>query len=285
MSPPAVTVVIATYNWSNVLPYSIASVLDQTFTDFELLVIGDGCTDDSAHVVTAVDDPRVQWHNLDVHTGHQAGPNDEGIRLARGSVIAYLGHDDLWLPHHLETLVAVCRAGAPVALGKTLFVAPDGPAEVIPSRWWRYWPGDWIPPTAVVHLRALAAQVGSWRPPADTGVYAPEIDLWRRMAEVGGRPKLVPRLTNVKLPAQMRRGVYRERPNDEQSEWLARIQAADDPERSLAALAPRETPTALARALRGRVRLRTRLRPSRALPKTPAADRIQAAHRFMGLEE
>jgi len=42
---PRVTVIMATYNWATVLPYSIGSVLDQTFTDFELLVIGDGCTD------------------------------------------------------------------------------------------------------------------------------------------------------------------------------------------------------------------------------------------------
>src|ERR1041384_1641145 len=48
---PRVTVIIPPYNWSTVLPYSIGSVLDQTFTDFELLVIGDGCTDDSEAVV------------------------------------------------------------------------------------------------------------------------------------------------------------------------------------------------------------------------------------------
>ena len=68
---PRVTVVMATYNWATVLPYSIASILDQTFTDFELLVIGDGCTGDSAEVVAGFDDPRVQWHNLPSNAGHQ----------------------------------------------------------------------------------------------------------------------------------------------------------------------------------------------------------------------
>lgn len=47
MYSPHVTVIIATYNWSNVLPYAIGSVLGQTMQDFELLVVGDGCTDDS----------------------------------------------------------------------------------------------------------------------------------------------------------------------------------------------------------------------------------------------
>src|SRR5215210_8057805 len=99
--PPRVTVVIATYNWSTVLPYSIGSVLDQTFTDFELLVVGDGCTDDSERVVAEIRDPRVRWIDI-APTGHQSGPNNEGLRQARGELIAYLGHDDLWMPHHLE---------------------------------------------------------------------------------------------------------------------------------------------------------------------------------------
>ena len=92
---PSVTVIIPTYNWSNVLPYSIASVLRQTLSDFELLVIGDGCTDDSEAVVRRVDDPRVKWINLPKNTGHQSEPNNEGLRQARGQCIAYLGHDTI----------------------------------------------------------------------------------------------------------------------------------------------------------------------------------------------
>jgi len=72
---PRVTVIMATYNWSTVLPYSIGSVLDQTFTDWELLVVGDGCTDDSGRVVAAVGDARVRWIDLRPGTHHQYGPN------------------------------------------------------------------------------------------------------------------------------------------------------------------------------------------------------------------
>src|SRR6266513_1317224 len=114
---PAVTVIIPTYNWSSVLPYSIGSALRQSFTDFELLVVGDGCTDDSAAVVAATDDPRVRWINLPVNSGHQSAPNNEGLRQARGEIIAYLGHDDLWLPHHLQVLLSALDEGADVAYG------------------------------------------------------------------------------------------------------------------------------------------------------------------------
>jgi len=67
-----VTVLLPTYNWSNVLRYAIASVLRQTFTDFELLVIGDGCTDDSEAVTAEAGDPRVRWINLPANSGHQS---------------------------------------------------------------------------------------------------------------------------------------------------------------------------------------------------------------------
>ena len=125
---PRVTVVTATYNWAAVLPFCIASVRAQTFGDFQHLVVGDGCTDESAEVVVAAadGDPRIRWVNLASNTGHQWGPNNEGIRLADSDVIAYLGHDDLWLANHLENLVAALDAsGAGLVHSSTLFVHPS----------------------------------------------------------------------------------------------------------------------------------------------------------------
>jgi GT2 family glycosyltransferase len=82
---PRVTVIIPTYNWSSVLPYSIGSALRQSFTDLEVLVIGDGCSDDSEQVVAAIGDPRVRWINLPANSGHQSAPNNEGLLQAQGS--------------------------------------------------------------------------------------------------------------------------------------------------------------------------------------------------------
>lgn len=225
---PRVTVIIPTYNWSTVLPYSIASVIDQTMDDLELWVIGDGCTDDSEVVVRDIDDPRVRWHNLPSNTRSQAGPNNEGLRRARGEFVAYLGHDDLWLPRHLELLTVAVDAGAPFAFGRQLRVDPGRSPYVWPPAWWHYQTGEWISPSSVVHRPESATRVGGWRFPDVCGAVDPEADLWARCAERFGSPMAIDAVTSVKLPASLRQGVYRERPCDEQVAWLARIRAIPD---------------------------------------------------------
>jgi len=225
---PRVTVIIPTYNWSTVLPYSIASVLDQTMSDLELLVVGDGCTDDSEEVVRSIADPRIHWHNLPSNTRNQAGPNNEGLRRARGEFVAYLGHDDLWLPKHLELLTATVEAGAPFASGRQLRVDPGCPPYVWPPPEWYYEAGRWISPSSVVHRRESAARVGGWRFPSACGSLDPETDFWARCTERLGPPVVIDAVTSVKLPAVLRRGVYRERPCDEQLVWSTRIRAMVD---------------------------------------------------------
>jgi len=237
VATPRVTVIIATYNWSTVLPYSIGSVLRQTLSDFELLVIGDGCTDESGETVTRFDDPRVRWLNLSANTGHQCGPNNEGLRQARSNVIAYLGHDDLWLPRHLELLVTAIEAGADLACGITAMIAPSGSRTYAPnddpSRRSIVWD---LPPTGLVHRREPALEVGGWRHPSELPL-DPEIDLVARMRAAGSRLAFVPRLTAVKFPASLRRNVYQLRRADEQATWFARIgQEPDFEQRELAAL-------------------------------------------------
>jgi glycosyltransferase involved in cell wall biosynthesis len=222
-------VIIPTFNWSTVLPYSIASVLEQSWRDFELLVIGDGCTDDSELVVGefASTDERVRWLNLATTTGHQAGPNNEGLRHARGELIAYLGHDDLWLPRHLERLIGVIEGGATCARSAVLLVNPGHAPFVFPSA------GQdqvWVPPTSLMVKAEALADIGGWRFPTQTGNLDPESELTVRIAERFGPPVLQPTVTAIKLPASYRRDVYRTRPCHEQVLWLERIRNAADPE-------------------------------------------------------
>lgn len=217
--PPRVTVIIATYNWSTVLPYSVGSVLAQTFSDFELLVVGDGCTDDSESVVRAIGDRRVRWINI-ARTGHQFGPNNEGLRQARGEFIAYLGHDDLWLPHRLQSGVAALDAGADLAHSLLLLVPPQGEPKIST-------PPPALAPSAVMHRRRVTEEIGGWRDFRELRV-PPDFDLWLRAAAAGFRFQFVPRLTGVKFSAGARRNVYGERPSHEQAAWSARIRNEPD---------------------------------------------------------
>jgi len=283
---PRVTVVLPTYNWATVLPFSIGSVLDQTFGDFELLVVGDCCTDESEAVVGAVRDERVRWINLPARVGHQAGPNNEGLRQARGEIVAYLGHDDLWLPRHLELLLESERA---FAHGHVVFVMPDEPPTITPARDWSYTHGAWIPPTSVVHRRDAALGVGGWRLPRVTGSLDPEADLWARIAERHGPPALEALATSVKLPAAHRRDVYRDRPHREQSAWLRRIREAGDPERELLAAyadmpvpPPRPVPGIPTRVVR---KLRRRFPRILGAPPGTAQDRYRRTRSFKGLDD
>ena len=219
---PRVTVIVPTYNWSTVLPYSIGSVLRQSFTDFEVLVVGDGCTDDSEQVVTAITDPRVRWINLPVNDGHQSAANNEGLRQSRGSIIAYLGHDDLWLPHHLEMMVTAIDSGTDVANSIVHMIGAEG--NILPPAGGiqRYQPGQWMPPTGVAHRRIATEIVGGWQNYRNLSM-DPECDLWLRMYRAGLIFQSVHRLTVVKFPAAYRKDCYKRRSSDEQQQWTDRI--------------------------------------------------------------
>lgn len=284
---PRVTVIMATHNWATVLPYSIGSALGQTFTDFELLVMGDGCTDHSEQVVNAMSDPRVSWCGLTPRCGHQSGPNNEGIRRAKGDVIAYLGHDDLWLPNHLQTLVSAIDGGACLVFGTTLMVDPRRRPETWPPREWAYTPGEWIPPTTVAHDRSVLEAIGGWRHPRETGALDSESDLWLRVSEHCGPPQRQAELTSVKLPASVRKGVYRKRPHHEQAYWCRRIQAGDALDR---AQGPWRTRAGtLTQVFRTRLQLRTRLRRLGLMHTSPepttGEDRWRANARYKGAPE
>lgn len=281
---PRVSVIVATYDWSSVLPFSIGSVLRQAYADFEVLVVGDGCTDDSAQVVAALGDRRVRWVNLPVNSGHQSAPNNEGLRLASGDVIAYLGHDDLWLPHHLECCVrALDESGADLAHTLVGCVAPEGgpvqPSLPRPGR------GLYSPPSGMTHRRELTTRIGGWRDYRELRT-TPDVELWRRAAAAGCRFSFVPRLTALKFPASWRAGVYQQRPSHEQAAWLARIDREPDLEaRELAGVVVADRPNAVSyRALAGYFLRETfrRLRRPPVLPWRRGAT-IDAIRAYKGL--
>src|SRR5690349_16219408 len=99
--PPAVSVIVATRNYGRYLAGGVRSVLDQTFTDLEVIVIDDGSTDDTPAVVGPfLADPRVRYHRTD-GLGQSRAKN-LGVLQARAPLVAFLDGDDEWLPTKLD---------------------------------------------------------------------------------------------------------------------------------------------------------------------------------------
>jgi glycosyltransferase involved in cell wall biosynthesis len=229
---PLVSIILATYNWTSVLRYAIRSVLWQNFTDWELLVVGDACTDDTAEVVASFRDPRIRWHNLPENTGNQSGPNNTGLALAAGTYIAYLHQDDLWLPDHLAVLVQALKASDAV-LAHTLAVEVGPPPEH--GRWIGGLPGagDFgaddvaLLTPAVMHRADRAREIGGWRD-WRTVYEQPQRDFFRRLLGKQAEPVSVRELTVVKFHSAWRSNSYVEKPSAEQAAYFARIRSEPD---------------------------------------------------------
>jgi FkbM family methyltransferase len=129
---PAVSVILPTRNRRQMLQRAIDSVLQQTFGDFELIVVDDASTDDTKALLDSIADPRLRQVHLDHHAG-PARARNAGIRAARAPLLAFQDSDDEWLPRKLEQQVALMRASpADVGLvsGAFLLVEPERQREV-----------------------------------------------------------------------------------------------------------------------------------------------------------
>jgi glycosyltransferase involved in cell wall biosynthesis len=214
-----------------VLRYAIETVRWQSYRNFELLVVGDGCTDDSAEVVGSFQDRRIRWRNLPANSGNQSAPNNAGLALARGELVAYLGHDDVWHPTHLEGLVAtMLRTGADVVYSQGVMIGPPGShLRVLTgvSASGEYEPGQGIPPSSLMHRRRMVADIGGWRD-YRTIQLPPDVEFVLRAHQAGKRFAASPALTVFKFNSALRPNSYVERPCHEQAEYVRRIRAEPD---------------------------------------------------------
>lgn len=97
---PFVSVIIPTHNRSLELGKALLSVLQQTYTHFEVHVMDDASSENLAAVIARLNDERIQLHRNEQKTNANVMRN-KGIQLARGEFVAFLDSDDEWLPDHL----------------------------------------------------------------------------------------------------------------------------------------------------------------------------------------
>lgn len=102
---PKYSIIIPTYNRASVLDRAIDSVLDQTYGDFEIIVVDDGSTDNTKQLVREYEDIRIRYLAHDENLGQNVARNT-GIEAANGSLISYLDSDDVFTPDHLERVDA-----------------------------------------------------------------------------------------------------------------------------------------------------------------------------------
>ena len=109
---PKISVIIPTYNRAEVLVRAIKSVLSQTLPDFELIVVDDGSTDGTKKAVGEFikRDNRVRYFWMK-NSGGAAAPKNRGFLESSGKYIAYLDHDDQWLPTKLEKQIKLFEKG------------------------------------------------------------------------------------------------------------------------------------------------------------------------------
>jgi glycosyltransferase involved in cell wall biosynthesis len=98
---PKVSIIIPTYNRAHLLVRAIRSVLNQTFQDFELIVVDDASIDNTQEIVKAFGEGRIKYIKHKENKGGSAARNT-GIKLSKGIYIAFLDDDDEWLPTKLE---------------------------------------------------------------------------------------------------------------------------------------------------------------------------------------
>lgn len=102
---PTISVVMPAYNAEKYLREAIDSILAQTFTDFEFIIINDGSTDSTKKIIQSYDDPRIVYLENEVNSGICVTLN-KGLDAARGRYIARMDSDDISLPQRFEKQIA-----------------------------------------------------------------------------------------------------------------------------------------------------------------------------------
>jgi len=229
ITSPLVSIVIATYNRSNVLALTLRTVLWQTIADWELLVIGDACTDDSEAVVASFADSRIRFINLPENCGEQSGPNNFGAQQARGKFLAWLNHDDFWLPDHLACALAELNAtGADLVFTLCERIGGRKTQGEIPNVTGTglYNPALFVPASCWVLRRELFDAIGPWC--SSRKIFNVPSQEWIfRAWQAGKKLRLCPQLTVAALASDKSVGSYARREMDEHALLFERLRAPD----------------------------------------------------------
>jgi glycosyltransferase involved in cell wall biosynthesis len=186
---PRVSIVIPTRNRPVFLIEAVRSVLGQTYSDFEIIVVDDASNDETPRLLEKLQDTRIRYFRHNVNRGEAASMNT-GIRHSAGEYIAFLHDDDAWLPRKLELQVrCLDRCDAKTALVYCAFFTVDAATgrvigKVIPQKRGHLFrelcSKNWIGiPSAVQLRRECFEAVGLFDEEIETGT---DYDMWIRLS-------------------------------------------------------------------------------------------------------
>ena len=187
---PKVSVIIPTYNRADLVGHAIQSVLDQTYADWETIVVDDGSTDNTRNVVSAFTDHRIRYIYQD--NAKLPGARNAGIRAGTGEYVAFLDSDDRFLPDKLERQVAALERHPEAGLVASGSIEVDSQGKPLRTlRPWLFQPQltwqDWLyhcpfAPSDVLVQRDWLIRVGLFDVQQH---YVEDWDLWLRMSFAG----------------------------------------------------------------------------------------------------
>lgn len=189
-----ISVVVSTHNRSQRLKKAIQSVLNQTFTDWELIIVDDKSTDDTKAVVDVLHDPRIRYFTTKRNFGCDTKPKNTGILESKGEYIAFLDDDNQYRPDHLSILLKGIDEKTDIVYGDRwltdetnriqpqLGIAKDFDPAFLMQR-------NFIDTSDVLIKRNALFDVGGW-----DERYKKYVDwnLWVRMTKYGKKFKRIP---------------------------------------------------------------------------------------------
>ena len=196
---PAVSIVVPTFNHAQFLHQALASVVAQTFQNWEAIIVNNFSTDDTINIVESFGEKRFRLINFR-NNGVIAASRNEGIRQSNGSVIAFLDSDDLWYPNKLEHCMpafdthadVVCHSENWISNGpnsRKVFYGPQKNAQYARL----LYRGNCVSTSATLVRKDLLIEVGSFS--IDPGyITAEDYDLWLQLAQRKSRFTFIPEI-------------------------------------------------------------------------------------------
>jgi Glycosyl transferase family 2 len=191
-SSPLVSVIMPAYNAAEHIAEAIRSVAAQTYTNWELLVVDDGSTDDTGAIVAGLDLPADKLRYLTQSNAGEGAARNRAIREARADLIAFLDSDDIWEPARLERQIPVMAAGPYDLVYTNGYFVGDPSASPFPiahgahsarEMFQLLYQRNHIPVLSVLTTKHAVTRAGSFN--EESSRLSEDYDLWLRMANTG----------------------------------------------------------------------------------------------------